>query len=223
MRYIFPLFLLISMNSFSQWKSFELGVKGDTLNRLDFLSQKQGRWVNRVESLRGESGFEEQGVYVGDKKEGTWQTFSLMGDALAIENYRWGNKHGRCMYFTPFGQPVREESWKAVNPDDPYETVPVYDLIDPTKVKEWVVVKLDGFTLKHGTWKYFDPEYGTVIKTEKYYLDKLTVAPINEISVDSLETKADSIPKKSLPKPQSVLDYEKKKSGKKVEKSKGDL
>jgi hypothetical protein len=218
MRYILLLFLLISVNGFSQWKSYTIGVKGDTLNTVDKNGKKQGRWVNKYEQLRGEPGFEEQGVYINDKKEGQWQIFSLMGDLQAIENYRWGNKNGRSLYFTPFGQPMREESWKAVNPDNPYDTVDVYDVVDPTRVIDRVVVKLDGHTLKHGTWKYYDPEYGTIIKTEQYHLDKLKtpfddLAPI-DIS-DNAKTKSDSTGKKSLAKPQAILDYEKKNAGKK--------
>lgn len=218
MRYILLLILFISPTAFSQCKTFIIGVKGDTLNCVDMNGKKQGRWVNKVEPLRGEPGYEEQGVYIDGKKEGTWQTFSLMGDLQAIENYRWGNKNGRCFYFTRFGQPLREESWKAVNPENPYDTVDVYDLKDPTKVVERVRVKLDGFTLKHGTWKYYDPDYGTVLKTEQYHLDKLKtdlddLAPI-DIS-DNAKAKSDTAGKKAIPKPQAVLDYEKENAGKK--------
>lgn len=211
------------MNGFSQWKSYIIGAKGDTLNRIDMNGKKQGRWVSRYEELRGEPGFEEQGTYLNGKKEGQWQVFSLMGDLQAIENYRWGNKNGRNVYFTRFGQPLREESWKAVNPDNPYDTVDVYDLNDPTKVIDRVVVKLDGFTLKHGTWKYFDPEYGSIIKTEQYHLDKLRT-PDMAVNDDDLapidisgngKAKSDTSAKKTLPKPQAILDYEKKNAGKK--------
>lgn len=218
MRYILLFFLLISVNGFSQLKSYIIGVKGDTLNIVDKNGKKQGRWVNKYEQVRGEPGYEEQGFYVDNKKEGQWQIFSLMGDLQAIENYRWGNKNGRSMYFTPFGQPLREESWKAVNPDNPYDTVDVYDLIDPTRVIDRVVVKLDGHTLKHGTWKYFDPEYGSIIKTEQYHLDKLRtpmddLAPI-DISGNA-KVKSDTVAKKPAAKPQAILDYEKKNAGKK--------
>lgn len=219
MRYILLLFLLISVNGFSQLKSYIIGIKGDTLNIVDKNGKKQGRWVNKYEQIRGEPGFEEQGIYVNDKKEGQWQIFSLMGDLQAIENYRWGNKNGRSMYFTRFGQPLRQETWKAVNPDNPYDTVDVYDLIDPTKVIERVVVKLDGHTLKHGTWKYYDPEYGSILKTEQYHLDKLRtpmddLAPI-DIS-DNATAKSDTVVvKKPASKPQAILDYEKKNAGKK--------
>lgn len=218
MRYILLLFLLISVNGFSQWKSYILGVKGDTLNIVDKNGKKQGRWVNKYEQLRGEPGFEEQGMYVNDKKEGQWQIFSLMGDLQAIENYRWGNKNGRSLYFTPFGQPMREESWKAVNPDNPYDTVDVYDVVDPTRIIDRVVVKLDGHTLKHGIWKYYDPEYGSIIKTEQYHLDKIRT-PVDDLAPidisDNTKAKSDSTGKNPPAKPQAILDYEKKNAGKK--------
>ena len=218
MRYILLLLLLISVNGFSQWKSYVIGVKGDTLNAVDKNGKKQGRWVVRYEEMRGEPGFEEQGVYLNDKKEGQWQRYTLMGDLQAIENYRWGNKNGRNLYFTNYGQPLREESWKAVNPDNPYDTVEVYDVEDPTRIIEYAVIKLEGFALKHGTWKYYDPEFGTVIKSEQYYLDKIKtplddLAPI-DIS-DNAKSKSDTAVKKSMAKPQAILDYEKKNSGKK--------
>jgi len=225
MRYILILFLLISVKSFSQCKTYIIGIKGDTLNCVDMKGMKQGRWVVEMPPLRGEKGFDEQGVYINDKKEGQWQQFTLDGDLLAIENYRWGNKNGRCMYYNPFGQPVREESWKAVNPDNPYDTVDIFGLNDPTKVVRRDIVKLDGHTLRHGTWKYFDQDLGTVVKTEQYRFDKLIVAggedelaPIDITNTTATSNKkpvSDSTAKKTVSKPQAVLDYEKKNAGKK--------
>jgi len=223
MRYILFIILLISINSYSQCKTYKMGVKGDTLNCVDMKGMKQGRWVNELPPLRGEKGYEEQGVYINDKKEGQWQQFTLDGDLLAIENYRWGNKNGRCMYYNPFGQPVREESWKAVNPDNPYDTVDIYGLNDPTKVIRKDVIKLDGHTLRHGTWKFFDQDLGTVVKTEQYKLDKLIVAgsvedelaPIDISTGSTTKSKTDTTGKKTTAKPQAVLDYEKKNAGKK--------
>ena len=223
MRYILILFLLISAKGFSQCRTYKIGVKGDTLNCIDMNGTRQGRWVNELPPLRGEKGYEEQGVYINGKKEGQWQQFTLDGDLLAIENYRWGNKNGRCMYYNPFGQPVREESWKAVNPDNPYDTLDIFSLNDPTKVDRQEVVRLDGHTLRHGTWKYFDQDLGTVVKTEQYRLDKLIVAGVAEDELAPIDistgsnTKAvsDSVAKKSIAKPKAVLDYEKKNAGKK--------
>ena len=69
--------LLISANTYSQkWKSYIIGVKGDTLNRVDMKGLKQGPWVVHVKELRGERGYEEEGFYVNDKKDGVWRKFS---------------------------------------------------------------------------------------------------------------------------------------------------
>lgn len=226
MRFILVFGLLISLNGFSQWKDYMIGVKGDTLNRVDLKGRKQGPWVLHFDEMRGERGYEEEGYYVDNIKEGTWRRYSLMGDKIAEENYRWGNKDGKCTYYTNTGGLLREESWKAVNPDNPYDTVDVYSMKDPTKVDRRVVVKLDGYTLKHGTWTYYDPMEGTIVKTEKYWLDKLNGNPnastgggtdddLQPIDLSTGKSKTDSTGKKTIAKPQAILDYEKKNAGKK--------
>jgi hypothetical protein len=223
MRFVLFVFLFISINGFGQWKSYIIGVRGDTLNRVDMNGKKQGPWVIHQDELRGEPGYDEQGYFVDGKKEGLWQRFSLMGDKIAEENYRWGNKDGKCKYYNMTGGLIREESWKAVNPDDPYDTVDVYDLHDPSKVVERKVVKLEGYSLKHGTWTYYDPEEGTIVKTEKYWLDKPANASGNGAATDddlkligvSDKSKTDTTASKAVAKPKEFLDYEKKNSGKK--------
>lgn len=222
MKGIVFIFLLMSFNGFSQCKQFIIGVKGDTLNCVDRNDKKQGRWVVRVESLRGERGYEEEGVFLNGKKEGVWRRFSLEGDLIAVESYRWGNKNGKNVYLNNLGNPVREENWKAVNPDNPYDTVDVYDLHDPTKVVAKQVVKLQGFSLKHGTWKYYDPFSGTIEKTEEWYLDKLKpkfaeddLAPIDVSDPDNPVASKEGEGAKKVTKPAAVLEYEKKNSGKK--------
>ena len=219
MRLIIVLFILIPFAGISQLKSYIIGVKGDTLNRVDLGGKKQGPWVSHFDELRGEPGFEEEGYYMNDRKEGVWRKYSLQGDLIAMENFRWGNKDGKNVYFNNTGQLLREESWKAVNPDNPYDTVAVYDLIDPTKIVDPRIVKLEGYTLKHGTWTYYDPSNGKVDKTERWFLDKPAannedgeLAPIDV--ADNSTAKSDSARK--YPKPQAILDYEKKKSKKKI-------
>ena len=223
MRLILLIFLFISINGYSQWKTYIISVKGDTLNRVDMNGKKQGPWVIHQDELRGEPGYDEQGYFLNGKKEGLWQRFSPMGDKIAEEHYRWGNKDGKCDYYNMTGGLVREESWKAVNPDDPYDTVDVYDLHDPLKVVDRKVVKLEGYSLKHGTWTYYDPEMGTIVKTEKYWLDKPANASGNGAATDddlkligiNDKTKSDTTASKAVAKPKEVLQYEKKNSGKK--------
>ena len=80
------------------------------INRVDLKGKRQGRWVERIDNVRGERGFEEQGFYLNGQKEGQWQRFTLEGDLIAIENYKWGYKNGKCVYMSPMGDPLREES-----------------------------------------------------------------------------------------------------------------
>jgi hypothetical protein len=100
------------------------------------------------------------------------------------------------------------------------DTVDVYDLYDPTKVVDRVAVRLTGFTLKHGLWTYYDPYEGTITKTERYWLDKLSTGnegddELKPIDVTDSKSKSDTTGKKIIPKPQAILDYEKKNAGKK--------
>jgi antitoxin component YwqK of YwqJK toxin-antitoxin module len=223
MRLIVVLLLFISMSGFGQWKDYVLSVKGDTLNRVDMKGQKQGPWTIHVASLRGERGYEEEGYFENDQKEGIWKRFSLEGVKIAEESYRWGKLSGRQQYFTYNGGLLREESWRAMDPAIAYDTVPVYDINDPSKILNWVVVKNEGVALKNGQWTYYDPREGTIEATEYYVMNKLRTqdgSMINDdelkpIDVSSGRAKSDTTGKKIASKPQVILEYEKKNSGKK--------
>jgi hypothetical protein len=213
MRWIFLIVLLISFNGYSQCKDYIIGVNGDTLNCTDTKGQRQGKWVIRIDQVRGEPGYEEEGEYKDGKKEGPWRQYSLEGDLMAIENYRWGNRNGLCQYYTKTGELLREESWRAVNPLNPYDTVEVADWDkDPFGfVKKTVVVKLEGSSVKHGPWKYYQPTTGFVVKEETWVLGQLDKGP--KKADDIVENKTEE--KKAVAKPKEVMDFEKKNSGKK--------
>ncbi len=204
--------LIAAGGSFAQCKTYMIGVRGDTLNCTDKAGLKQGKWVVHTPELRGEPGFDQEGVFVNSKKEGTWRTYSLQGDLQAVENYKWGFKNGKSQYFSLLG-PLREESWKAVNPDNPYDTVDVYDLDDPNKITQRVV-KVEGSSYRQGTWTYYDPSTGTIYKTENYVFDKIQSPFTRNLAPaaggDSLATA-----KKKTKPPAEVAEYEKKNSGKK--------
>ncbi len=224
MRIVFVLLMLVSISAGAQWKDYKIGPKGDTLNRVDMKGKKQGPWVIHLDEMRGERGYEEEGYFENDAKEGTWRRFSLEGDLIAIENYKKGNLDGKNTYFTYVGDLEHEESWRAPNPDSPYDTVAIYDINDPNKVIRYEVIKTEGKSYKHGTWRFYDPSTGTIVKTEKWFMDKPAAnATAGSNSDDDLrpldisdgQAAADTAAKKTIPKPKEILDFEKKNSGKK--------
>lgn len=208
MRNIFLSLLafLFLCNAKAQTKSFKLSVKGDTINLVDAKGLKQGKWVVHVNPLRGEPGYEEEGIFDNDKKEGVWRRYTLQGDLLAIENYKFGGKNGISQYFIPLtGNPIREESWRAYNPDQPYDTIPVYGT-DNNQIISYKIVKAEQYSVKNGDWTFYDPETGRIMKIEQYDRGYL----VNKPTATAI---SDEPMKKIVPK--EVLDYQKKNAGKK--------
>ncbi|HWB92428.1 MAG TPA: hypothetical protein VG605_11265 [Puia sp.] len=199
---------LMGLRGYSQWKSYILSPKGDTLNCVDKQDHRQGRWVNHYDELRGEPGYEEEGVYKDSRKEGAWRLYDLQGDLIGLEYYKWGLKNGVCQYFGMNGSLLREESWRALNPDKLYDTIEVEDVEHLDKYKT-VVIKNEGAAIKDGTWKFYDPATGTVARTETYTLGKL------ETPSASATTTAAASPQTTA-KPKEVLEFEKKAGKKKV-------
>jgi len=232
MRYLLIVALLISFSSQAQWKSYVIGKRHDTLNRVDLKGLKQGRWVVHVDPLRGEDGYDEQGYYENDLREGQWKRFSSEGDLLAVENYYLGMKSGRCKYYLYTGELLREENWRAIDPKSPYDTIDVVDVNDPSKILRKEIVKVEPNSYKHGTWTYYNSD-GTVQATEEWVMSKRKedivvtgngseddLAPIdvtkgsnNTSKTNSTAAQADE--KKQVAKPKEVMEFEKKNSGKK--------
>lgn len=223
-NFLLVLLLGVAVQGFSQLKSYTLSVHGDTLNRVDAGGLKQGPWIIRVENLRGERGYEEEGYFQDDTKQGTWKRYSLEnGVKIAEENYKWGKLHGKSKYYTYNGGLVREESWRAMDPGKKFDTVALYDVNDPNKEINRIVVKNEGLAVKHGKWVYYDPVEGVVVETETYALNKLVNADgsvtgedeIKPIGLTKYTPSVDSLGKKNVAKPQAIMDFEKKNSGKK--------
>ena len=189
----------------AQYKTYTLSANGDTLNAIDNKGLKQGKWILHADELRGEPGYEEEGIFVNDKREGIWRKYNLHNDVIAIENYQYGGKDGLSQYYTPLGEMVREENWRAYNPDAPYDTIPVYGT-GSNEILSFKIVKAEQYSVKNGDWTYYDPSTGRILKLEKYDRGRLFQEPKSEIVTDE--------PKK-IAKPIEVLEYEKKNSVKK--------
>jgi antitoxin component YwqK of YwqJK toxin-antitoxin module len=175
---------------------------------VDSKNLKQGKWVIRLEEIRGEPGYEEEGEFKNNRKEGTWRVYSLDGDLIGLEFYHWGNKDGVCQYFNTSGSLVREESWRALNPEKLYDTLEIED-IDHLNEYKTVIVKNEGVAIRHGFWKFYDPSTGMVNKTQTYTMGKLETPKTDPVA-DSAK-----VATKTLVKPKEVQEFEKKNAGKK--------
>lgn len=221
MQYLLIAILFFSLTAQAQWKSYELTSKGDTLNRVDLKGLKQGPWILKVPDLRGERGYEEEGYFLNDKKEWAWKRFSLEGDMIAVENYHFGMKSGKCVYYTNSGEILREESWRAIDPKSPYDTIDIRDVNDPSKVLRKEIIKVEPNSYKNGTWTFYNTITGGIDHTEEWVMNRPReeVLPADDLApidvADGSGTSAKKDEKKEMKKPQAILDYEKKNAGKK--------
>lgn len=210
--------VLSAYQSFGQCKTYRLSTKNDTINCTDFHDLKQGKWAIRVTNNYGEPGYQEEGFYVDGKKEGDWIRYNLMGDVIAEETYKWGHKNGTCRYYNLIGL-LREESWRAINPSNPYDTVRVYRMENPDQY-DLKIVKVEASEVRHGIWTYYNPERSTIIKTEEYVIDQLISnkkAPSDVVATTGYSKTSDSVKSAaSKNKPPEVLEYEKKNQKKKI-------
>ncbi len=209
MKNIVVILLLFVLNANAQqYKSFQLLENGDTLNRLDNNNMKQGKWKIHINALRLEPAYDEEGTFINDKKEGVWRKYDMYGLMLAKEFYKWGNKYGLQQYLYQ-GQLEREENWITFDPKKKFDTIEVPDLYNEYRVEK-KIVKVDNYSLQHGTWTYYDPETGRVIKTVEYSLGQLVPAKKELVATAPVDT----VPKPKV-KPKAVLEFEKNNKGKK--------
>ena len=209
LSFIFILLLGASNASFAQYKSFKLNPKGDTINITNSQGFKQGRWVNRIDELRGEPGYEEEGMYnKTGEKHGLWRLYTLEGDLLGMENWLNGGKDGLQQYYSFLGNLLREENWRGYDPEHPYDTIPVYGTTS-NEVVEFKVVKAEPYSVKQGEWKYYDSESGRLLKTEHWERNNL----VNPEKAQAAEIASDK--KKEIKKTAEMLEWEKKNRGKK--------
>jgi hypothetical protein len=196
----------------AQLKSFKISAKGDTINKVDKKGYKQGKFVIHKDELRGEPGYEEEGMYKDDMKEGIWRRYNLNGDPIGFETYLHNGKDGFQQYYSPLGELLREENWRGYNPDSPYDTIAVYGT-GSNEIVDYKIVKAEQYSVKHGIWKYYEPVTGRLLKTEEWDRNKLVLP--NEPKKDVASGKSLNGVKKVVAKTPEMLEWEKKNRGKK--------
>jgi hypothetical protein len=207
--------ILLNSSVSAQCKTFKLSDKGDTLNCVDYKGLKQGKWIIKEPALRGNPGYEEEGEFLNDKKEGIWRRFTEQGDIDAVETYRWGLLDGKCLYYSLQGL-ERQEMWRAIDPAKLYDTLEVPDLYN-IEVTHQVVVKNEGQSMKHGRWIWYDAATGFESRKEDYIRD----SAVNSLAMFGLKKGDPKDPSdtshtaKKVEKPAVVQQWEKKNAGKK--------
>ena len=206
------LLLLLQTGVNAQLKSFKISAKGDTINKIDKKNRMQGKWVIKKDALRGEPGYEEEGIYKDSLKEGVFRKYTLDGDVLGYETFLHGAKDGSQQYYTPLGVLLREESWRGFNKDSPYDTIPIYGT-GSGEIIEMRVVKAIPYSVKQGEWKYYEAVSGELIKSEMWDRNNL-VLPKKEVPKVAIGKSLEGV-KKVVAKTPQMLEWERKNSGKK--------
>ena len=199
------------LNVDAQYKSFKIGAKGDTINKIDKKGFKQGKYVLRTEELRGEPGFEEEGIYKNNTKEGIWRRYNLMGDPIGFETYLHGGKDGFQQYYSALGELLREENWRGYNPDAPFDTIAIYGT-GSNEIVDYKIVKAEQYSIKQGSWRFYEPVTGRLLKTEEWDRNNLILP--NSLKKEGGSNSLKAV-KKEVAKTASMLEWEKKNKGKK--------
>lgn len=142
----------------------------EPVNQLDQQQQRTGLWYIVHPALRGEPTFSEFGRYANGQKEGIWTTLDAMNRLKAKENYMYGVRNGQAKYYDK-GRLALTGTYRGLNPKYEYDTIMVTDPI--SLLDREVVVHSDQGSLRHGTWRYFDPRSGVLLRVEEYQVDSL--------------------------------------------------
>lgn len=174
MRFKFLIFLL-SATLFGSAVVAQTGTGGAgaapaPLNQKDARGKAHGTWYVQQPARMGEPAFIEFGNYDHGRKAGIWYKLDGEGQLIAMERYRDDVLDGEVKYFEN-GYLTCVGHYRGLNPRQKFDTIIVADPI--TGLEKLVSVSTDRGALRHGTWRYYDPQTGRLIKEEEYQVDDL--------------------------------------------------
>lgn len=145
-------------------------TKQQPLNQLDARGQRNGLWwLSRPERM-GEPAYTEFGTYDHGDKIGPWYKMDGEGDVTAIENFKGNVLNGEAKYFEQ-GHLYCTGTFRGLNPQYAYDTIVVTDPV--SGAESLVSVPSAKGTVRHGMWRYYDPQTGRLIREEEYQVDEL--------------------------------------------------
>jgi hypothetical protein len=62
-------------------------------------------------------------------------------------------------------------NYRGLNASQAYDTIVVMDPV--TQAESYKVISTENGTLRHGTWKYYNPGTGQLMREEEYQVDEL--------------------------------------------------
>lgn len=161
---VFPVYL------FSQPEALASNNKPSPLNQNDKHGKKVGMWYTQQPERMGEEAYSEFGNYNAGRKTGIWYHMNNEGEITSIEQFRNNVLDGEVKYFED-GKLVCIGHYRGLNPDYAFDTIYVEHPV--TGVEKQVVVATDRGTLKHGLWRFYDPQSGRLVREEDYQVDEL--------------------------------------------------
>ncbi len=178
--YLFVLACLLSLPVLAQQKEDAPppGKKSE-LNKYDAKGKKDGTWFTTKEPRMGEPGVNEFGNYDHGVKVGNWYKVDNGGDLVSIEGYRNDVLDGEAKYYDQ-GRLYCVGHYRGLNPKNKFDTIVVMHPV--TQEEEYKVIPTDIGSMRHGTWKYYNPATGGLIKEEEYQVDELVFHKEYEVS-----------------------------------------
>lgn len=154
------------------------------VNKFDENGKRHGMWLLSQDARMGEEGFSEFGSYEHGRKYGKWYKIDGEGDLISVETFKNDVLDGEVKYYEK-GQLTCVGSYRGLNPDTKYDTIMV---VHPVTGEEMLrSIESEKGTVRHGTWKFYDPQSGKLLKEEEYQVDELVYTRRFNL------TKADSI------------------------------
>ena len=109
------LILIVAFSSISA-QSYDL-VGGDTINKIDALGKRQGKWILTGKKKRlpgyGPDAKVEEGTYKSSKKVGSWTAYYSNGKKKNEITYKYGRPNGPYKTYYVTGILEEEGNWKS--------------------------------------------------------------------------------------------------------------
>lgn len=149
------------------------------INQKDEKGFRNGSWYITTPERMDEKGYAEFGKYTHGKKQGPWYKIDAQGELMAIENFRNDVLDGEVKYYER-GALYCVGHYRGLNPLNKLDTFVVMDPV--THDERYVTIETEKGSAAHGTWLYYNPINGHLLREEEYQVDRLVYKKEYEVS-----------------------------------------